>query len=391
MAKYRQLYTEFWNDNFVLNLDPEEKFFYIYLLTNPNTSQCGIYELPKKIIQMQTGYEKETINKLLKKFEEYKKIIYSEETNETIILNWAKYNEPNNTNSIKCVNREIKKIKNKDFINMLYKKYVHLGLDVDNLFHEVEYKNTVIDEKINNSSIDNEDNTKNIIDNNSIYDENNFKGIVRGYVGAYNPLVSKEIINNKQKIINKKEEVISNSCCSNKEEVHSNNFMDGKEEIDSNNFMDSKKEREDNIFKNNTCESKSTTIAANDRTNEDILSRGNFKKIKYILSVFESNIHKVVPMEKEKILQWTNKFSSEVIIMAIEEAIGHNIKNIKYIEKILNTWTAKDLTSVEDIKVYKTQWTEKNKKTKSKEKPVDPWDYDQREYDFQDLERKLLG
>ncbi len=115
MAKYRQLYTEFWNDNFVLNLEPEEKYFYIYLLTNPNTSQCGIYELPKKIIEMQTGHSKETVDRLLKKFEEYKKIIYSEETNEVIILNWVKYNEPNNINAIKCVNKEIKKIKNRKF------------------------------------------------------------------------------------------------------------------------------------------------------------------------------------------------------------------------------------------------------------------------------------
>lgn len=47
MAKYRQLYTEFWKDGFVVELEPEEKYFYLYLLTNANTSQCGIYELPK--------------------------------------------------------------------------------------------------------------------------------------------------------------------------------------------------------------------------------------------------------------------------------------------------------------------------------------------------------
>ena len=32
MAKYRQLHTDFWNDGFVLDLTPEEKYFYIYLM-----------------------------------------------------------------------------------------------------------------------------------------------------------------------------------------------------------------------------------------------------------------------------------------------------------------------------------------------------------------------
>ncbi len=73
MAKYRQLYTEFWKDGFVVELEPEEKYFYLYLLTNVNTSQCGIYELPKKIIENETGYNRETVDNLIKKFEEYKK------------------------------------------------------------------------------------------------------------------------------------------------------------------------------------------------------------------------------------------------------------------------------------------------------------------------------
>ncbi|MBX4258447.1 hypothetical protein [Clostridium estertheticum] len=45
MAKYRQIYTEFWSDTFVLELDSQEKLFYLYLLTNTKSTQCGIYEL----------------------------------------------------------------------------------------------------------------------------------------------------------------------------------------------------------------------------------------------------------------------------------------------------------------------------------------------------------
>ncbi|RKH69918.1 DNA replication protein DnaD, partial [Corallococcus sp. AB032C] len=56
MAKFRQIHVDFWQDSFVIELTPEEKYFYLYLMTNSKTSQCGIYELPKKIIEMDTGY-----------------------------------------------------------------------------------------------------------------------------------------------------------------------------------------------------------------------------------------------------------------------------------------------------------------------------------------------
>ncbi len=54
--------------------------------------------------------------------------------------------------------------------------------------------------------------------------------------------------------------------------------------------------------------------------------------------------------------------------MAIEEAIFNNIKNIVYIEKILDTWFSKGLTSIEDIKSYKAKWEEKKKTTKQQRK-----------------------
>ncbi|MCY6354205.1 DnaD domain-containing protein [Clostridium sp. ZS2-4] len=60
MALYRQLQVKFLQDDFVLDLTPEENFFYAYLMTNSKTTQCGIFELPKRIIEMETGYNRET-------------------------------------------------------------------------------------------------------------------------------------------------------------------------------------------------------------------------------------------------------------------------------------------------------------------------------------------
>ena len=50
MAIYRHVHVEFWKDPKVLEeLTPEDKLFFIYLLTNPNTTQIGVYKITKKI------------------------------------------------------------------------------------------------------------------------------------------------------------------------------------------------------------------------------------------------------------------------------------------------------------------------------------------------------
>ena len=43
MAAYRHIHIDYWQDSFVLDLTPEEKYFYIYLMTNSKTTQCGDY------------------------------------------------------------------------------------------------------------------------------------------------------------------------------------------------------------------------------------------------------------------------------------------------------------------------------------------------------------
>ena len=48
MAAYRHIHIDYWQDSFVLDLTPEEKYFYIYLMTNSKTTQCGVYSLHNK-------------------------------------------------------------------------------------------------------------------------------------------------------------------------------------------------------------------------------------------------------------------------------------------------------------------------------------------------------
>ena len=119
MAVYRQVYITFWQDEFILDLTPEEKYFYLYLMTNSKTSQCGIYQLPIKVMEMELGYNRDTIVKLIERFEEYGKIAYDELTKEIALVNWLKFNPINNINIQKCVEKELKGIKS-EFLKEQY-------------------------------------------------------------------------------------------------------------------------------------------------------------------------------------------------------------------------------------------------------------------------------
>ena len=112
MAKYRHIHTTFWNDPLVLDLTPEQKYFYLYLLTNDKVKQCGIYEISLRQIVYQTGYNKDTILTLLAFFEDAEKIIYSANTNEILLRNFLKYNSSKSPKVIKCIEDELTEVKN---------------------------------------------------------------------------------------------------------------------------------------------------------------------------------------------------------------------------------------------------------------------------------------
>lgn len=336
MAKYRQLYTEFWSDSFVLELTPEEKYFYLYLMTNTKTTQSGIYEISKRTIETDTGYNRETVEKLISRFCEYKKILYCDDTKELMVINWIKYNVPNNVNSIKCVQREICRVKNSEFVKILFNKCQAAGLDVDKIFQNTE--NVIPETIIDDVQVEE-------IQKISEYKFN--KPLSRGLQGPCKDLVSnrirsnkEEVISNKQKILNKEEEV------RNKNEVAINN-------------------------------SNSTASAI---------------EIENIIKTFEENIHAITPLEYDKIFEFASYVTSEVIIMAIEEAVLYNAKSIKYIAEILNSWISHGIKTVDEVKVYQKKWA--NKKTNNINQNVKKGgfcSFEQRTYDYEALEKKLLG
>ena len=74
MDKRRSINTKFWDDNFVVELTPEEKLLFLYLLTNSLCNILGIYEISIKRICFDTGLSFESISKPLKRKKKIKKI-----------------------------------------------------------------------------------------------------------------------------------------------------------------------------------------------------------------------------------------------------------------------------------------------------------------------------
>ncbi|EJZ0334606.1 DnaD domain-containing protein [Listeria monocytogenes] len=139
MAVYRQIHVSFWQDSFVLDLTAEEKYFYLYLMTNSKTNQIGIYEISKKIMEIESGYSMDTVSKLLKKFIEYEKILYSESTKELMLLNWCKYNWSSSPKVVSLVNKELKGVKNTDFAKEYIEQAKSQGYKIDKLSIEYLY------------------------------------------------------------------------------------------------------------------------------------------------------------------------------------------------------------------------------------------------------------
>lgn len=156
MATYRNIHTSFWHDPFVMNLTPEEKYFFLYLMTNPKTKQTGIYELPKLMIEFDTGYNKETIDKLIDRFIDYGKILYDQKTQEIMIVNWLKYNYSNSPKVLLCIKNEIKEVKSKVLINRFNTVCKEYKYSIDTSSQEEKEKEEEKEEEEEEESIDRE-------------------------------------------------------------------------------------------------------------------------------------------------------------------------------------------------------------------------------------------
>lgn len=117
MAIFRCVSPNFWSDPKVDDdFTPEDKYFYLYLLTNPHTTLSGCYELGKRQASRELGYNEETVDRLINRMETVHNVIrYDKATKEILLLNWHKYNWSKSPKCLKGVEYSLQNIKSDAF------------------------------------------------------------------------------------------------------------------------------------------------------------------------------------------------------------------------------------------------------------------------------------
>ena len=175
----RMVDTSFWTDSKVDDFSPEDKYFMVYLLTNPFTTQLGIYEISIKYAAVHMGYSTDAINVLLDRFEnKYRMIRFSKETNEVAIKNFLRHSIVKGGAPVRdCLIKELRNVKDRSLIDFVFshiKGYDNLNETVKNIISEYEEKNGILsysNEKQNEDDKENENDNENDVSYPDSYNE----------------------------------------------------------------------------------------------------------------------------------------------------------------------------------------------------------------------------
>ncbi len=89
-----------------------------------------------------------------------------------------------------------------------------------------------------------------------------------------------------------------------------------------------------------------------------------------IFNLIEENLGRMLsPIEIEIINKWDYEY--EIIELAVKEAVLHNAKTIKYIDRIIFNWKQNKVETVEDAKDYLNEYSNKTNSKKSKEPNIE--------------------
>lgn len=145
----------------------------LYLLTNPFTTQLGIYEISIKQVAFQMGYSIDAVKVLIDRFENKYGVIFfvkdkdSDLIGEVAIKNFLRHSIIKGGAPVHdCLIKEMKKVKNRDLISKVFshiKDNENLNATVKNLISEYKKENGAL--YYSNSSIYKNNENNNDIDN----------------------------------------------------------------------------------------------------------------------------------------------------------------------------------------------------------------------------------
>ena len=117
----RMIDTDLWNNEDIISeFTAEDKYFWLYLLTNPHNKMCGVLKNNPSLIARDMGLHKDTIVNLVYRFERIHNLIYCDkQTNEIFILNWYKYNWTKSPKIVEIIKKEQKDVKSDYIFNSI--------------------------------------------------------------------------------------------------------------------------------------------------------------------------------------------------------------------------------------------------------------------------------
>lgn len=138
MAIFRKIDINFWQDELVAEMTPEDKYFYIYLMTNGKTSQCGIYRINRRVMAFDLGWDVAKVETLISRFEKYGRIQYNPDAQEIFLVNWLKYNSAASPKIAKRIDSELKEVKTIGFRNKVIRLCKEYGYPIHTV--SIQYK-----------------------------------------------------------------------------------------------------------------------------------------------------------------------------------------------------------------------------------------------------------
>lgn len=115
MASYTKIYKTFWTDAKVDEFTADDKYLYLYLLTNPRVSLCGCYEINIKHMAYETLLSTDKVQKSIERLSKSNVVKYCKETKELLIVNWHRFNWTSSPRLIGGVRKEIETVKCPEF------------------------------------------------------------------------------------------------------------------------------------------------------------------------------------------------------------------------------------------------------------------------------------
>lgn len=95
MSKHRVVKSDFWVDDYFEEVSIKEKYFFLYLLTNPETNILGIYKTTIKRMSFETGLTKTEISEFLGTWSSLDKVYFK--NSYILLVNHHKHNIPSGT------------------------------------------------------------------------------------------------------------------------------------------------------------------------------------------------------------------------------------------------------------------------------------------------------